>query len=403
MSTPRPFGNASLLVLLSSAIAACGDTGTTTDASDAGASDSTSDSPATSDSGSSDALTAADGASDAATSTPACTVPADCRTFSDYCGACACEVLAAGAPDPTCDAGTISCLVDPCQGMTATCDGTHHCAFMPPTVRRPFLVGSSMRSATAIARNDWSRDLAPANTGLDRATATALGEVWLKDGLEEHASVAAFARFTMLLLSVGAPPDLVARSQKASLDEINHARACFAFAERYLGRASGPSGLVVHDSMAQLSLAEIAALTAEEGCVGETLGAALAAEQLAIATDPETIAALRKIAADETRHAELAWRFVKWAVNEGGDDVKRAVALAVERAIDATLAMELRSYDGIDLDAWHAHGRLTCAESRAIAAATIRDVVRPCMASVLGSRAAATSLSDAANEVSTRA
>lgn len=384
MSTPRPFGNASLLVLLSSAIAACGDTGTTTDSSDGGASDGPSDSRSSSDSGISDSPFT-DGAVDAATDAPPCTVSADCRTFSDYCGGCACDVLAVGAPDPTCDAGTVSCLVDPCQGKMATCDATHQCVLTPPTVRRPFLVGSSMRSATAVARDDWSRDIAPTTLGLDRATAAALGAVWLKDGLEEHASIAAFARFTMLLLSVGAPPDLVARSQKASLDEINHARACFAFAERYTGHTSGPSGLVVHDSMVQMSLAEIAALTAEEGCVGETLGAALAAEQLAIATDPETIAALRKIAADEARHAELAWRFVKWAVNNGGDDVKRAVALAVERAIASTLAMELRSYDGLDLEAWHAHGRLTCAESRAIAAATIRDVVRPCLAAVLGS------------------
>jgi hypothetical protein len=32
------------------------------------------------------------------------------------------------APNPTCDAGLGSCLVDPCSSHTATCDATHHCA-----------------------------------------------------------------------------------------------------------------------------------------------------------------------------------------------------------------------------------------------------------------------------------
>lgn len=135
-----------------------------------------------------------------------------------------------------------------------------------------------------------------------------------------------------------------------------------------------------------MSLAEIAALTAEEGCVGETLGAALAAEQLAVATDPATLAILRKIAVDESRHTELAWRFVTWAVVTGGAEVERAVVRAVEGAVAVTLEAEMRTYDGLDLDAWHTHGRLTCQEARAVAIRTIEDVVRPCLAQVVGSR-----------------
>ena len=54
--------------------------------------------------------------------------PSDCGTFSDYCGGCSCEALGTGEPTPTCDGGSISCLVDPCQGHTATCSATHRCA-----------------------------------------------------------------------------------------------------------------------------------------------------------------------------------------------------------------------------------------------------------------------------------
>jgi hypothetical protein len=222
--------------------------------------------------------------------------------------------------------------------------------------------------------------MAPPEPALDAATADLLARSWLQDALEEHASVAAFARFTMQLLALGAPPDLVERSQRASLDEVRHARACFALAERYGAGARGPAPLVVHDSLGARTLAEVAALTAQEGCIGETLGAALAQEQLAIATDREVLSVLRRIAADEARHAELAWRFVKWAIAAGGAEVERAVVEAMESAISATLHAELRAYEGIDLDAYHAHGRVTCAEARAVTERAIRDIVRPCAA-----------------------
>jgi hypothetical protein len=58
----------------------------------------------------------------------ACSGPSDCRKYSNYCGGCTCDALGVSAPDPTCDAGLGSCLVDPCSSHTAVCDSTHHCA-----------------------------------------------------------------------------------------------------------------------------------------------------------------------------------------------------------------------------------------------------------------------------------
>jgi hypothetical protein len=214
---------------------------------------------------------------------------------------------------------------------------------------------------------------------LPRATADLLAETWLRDALEEHASVAAFARFTMHLLALGAPADLVVLSQRASIDEIHHARLCFALAHRYGAKLAGPGRLSMRDAMTDASLVEVLALAAEEGCVGETLGAALAREQLAVATDPVARRVLTKIARDEARHAELSWRFLRWAVLRGGDDLRRIVAERIEAAIASTLAMQIRSYDGIDLDVWRAHGRLTCRESRAVVDLAIREVVHPCI------------------------
>jgi len=268
-----------------------------------------------------------------------------------------------------------------------------------PTVRRPFLVGSAMRAAEPSPRDDWSDVLPPAND-LDDATRAALARAWLDDALQEHASIAAFARFSMMMMSVSAPADLVADSQRASLDEVRHARACFSLARRYGAEASGPGDLRVDDSMAPMSLAELAALTAEEGCVGETLGALLADEQAARATDPVAASILERIARDEARHAELAWKFVAWAVARGGEDVARAVRAAIARATKATLAMEIRPLR-VDAKAWSAHGRLTCAESRAIAARGIAEIVEPA-ARALGSRKADTVGAWRRNEASIR-
>ena len=248
------------------------------------------------------------------------------------------------------------------------------------SVRRPFLVGSSLRASRAIERTDWSSSLPPSS--LDARTSELLAAAWLKDALEEHASVAAFARFTLLMLSVGAPADLVVLSQRASLDEIEHARAAFGLARRYGSRDLGPSAFAVSDSLASLTLAEIAALTVAEGCVGETLGALLAAEQLEHATDPEVVRMLRRLTEDEARHSELAWRFVAWALETGSDGVGRAVRRALEDTIEAIEREAIIDY-GVDVSLWHAHGRLTCAEARAVSRRGIEQVIVPCMDALL--------------------
>jgi hypothetical protein len=263
-------------------------------------------------------------------------------------------------------------------------DGDGGC--LPPSIRRPFLVGATLRSSRSRVRADWARygTWRSAEPDLCPRTARLLSETWLKDALEEHASIAAFARFSLHLLAVGAPPELLVMSHRAALDEIVHARACFALAARYGGgNVRGPSALRVDDAMEVRTLAQIAELTAEEGCVGETLGAVLAREQLLRVTEPDVKRVLATIAVDEARHAELGWRFVRWAVTVGGRDVAQAVARGVSRACKGTLAAEERQYD-VDHDAWRAHGRLTCRESKELARQAITELVTPCLGAALG-------------------
>jgi hypothetical protein len=253
------------------------------------------------------------------------------------------------------------------------------------SVRRPLLAGASLRRASPVPREDWIADCAEtAPADVDASTLVALAKAYGLDGCEEHASVAAFARLTLHLLSAGAPPELVEMAHRASLDEIRHARTCFALARRYGGAPLGPGPLKLeglfsgaHASL-EATLPDIAALCAEEGCVGETLGVLLASDALARARDPFVREVLSRMLDEEAAHVELAWRVVSWCVTQGGEPVRRAVAVAIRRGVAATRATEVRRYDGVDLDAWNAHGRVTCEQARAVAEQGIREVIEPC-------------------------
>ena len=74
----------------------------------------------------------------------------------------------------------------------------------------------------------------------DTVTRQKLGEYWLHNARMEHASIAAFARLSLELLSLGAPPDLLRQSASAQADEIHHAEICFSLASHYLGEGISP-------------------------------------------------------------------------------------------------------------------------------------------------------------------
>ncbi len=251
------------------------------------------------------------------------------------------------------------------------------------SIRRPFLVGAHLRSAAAQARTDWSTTLTTCEK-IDPVTREWLASAWLKDALEEHASVAAFARFTLHLLSLGAPAHLVMQSQRASLDEIQHAKMCFGLAARYGQHSQGPAALPLDGAFAVSSFEDIVRLAAEEGCVGETLGALLAREQLTMATDPAVVQVLERIQRDEQRHAELSWQFVAWAIKMGGPAIARTVQESILHACGATLNAPVKRYEHIDPVSWRAHGRVTCEEARGLASAGIDEIIRPALTTLLG-------------------
>jgi hypothetical protein len=125
---------------------------------------------------------------------------------------------------------------------------------------------------------------------------------------DEAASVHAFAALAVELAALGAPPELLAQIQSATADEVRHAEAVARLVAEHGGRCRPPARRPHTARQAR----EIAIENAVEGCVRETWAALLAAHQAGHAEDPRVRAVMRPIAADEARHAELAWAIDAW-------------------------------------------------------------------------------------------
>jgi hypothetical protein len=250
-----------------------------------------------------------------------------------------------------------------------------------PCCGRPFLVGGEPHVAAVIRGRAWLDAAGPGASHIaHRLDAQALEDLaagWLRDARLEHASIASFARFVMDLLALGAPADLVHAAGVAMLDEVEHARACFALGSRFLGEELAAGPLPVAAAAATRSFDEIVRSAVIEGCVGEAIAAHLASERLSAATDPEVQRALSRIAEDEARHAALAYRFVAWVLREGGEPARERVEGTFEEALSgygahtcSDLSRERRP--------WRApFGLLDDEAERAATRAAIERVVRP--------------------------
>jgi hypothetical protein len=139
------------------------------------------------------------------------------------------------------------------------------------------------------------------------------------------------------LTALGAPGTLVAAAEAAAEDELRHAEACITlsrarFSLRPLSsRAASPRWR----TRSPEALADVAREAWLDGCLGEGIAATQAGEAARACRDPEIAAAHAAIARDERRHAELAWRVLGWAWQEGGRRARDAVVAAAEEPLPA--------------------------------------------------------------------
>jgi hypothetical protein len=248
---------------------------------------------------------------------------------------------------------------------------------------RPYIVEGQVVVASLVDTTEWRGDLRVPNVArLTRAQRDALGLWWSNVGLMEHASIAAFARFTLQLLQLGAPPEFVELSQRALADETTHAKLAFSLAGAYLGRAVGPGVLPAANALEPTALCDVLRLAVREGCIGETVAALEAGHALSHCTVPEVRAVLVRIAHDENAHSDLAWRFVRWALDVEPALVDVLLAECSAAAEEVTRPCE----DGpasarcpsSQESTWLQHGAVPPRESAELRRLAIEGVVLPC-------------------------
>ncbi len=143
--------------------------------------------------------------------------------------------------------------------------------------------------------------------------------------LLEHVSIAAFEELAQQLRRLGAPGRLLERCLEAAADERRHVDLLVGLGAKRPHEHIGPSG--------DASIRAIALHNALEGCVSETWAALLAEYQAEAAPSTEVRRAHARIAADESRHAQLAWDLHDWLCARLSPSERRQVERARQAAL----------------------------------------------------------------------
>ena len=256
----------------------------------------------------------------------------------------------------------------------------HAFLFPGPIIGRPFGVGGADRLASVGADCSWTSDLEIAVAGLQGAARRRVAQAWTRHARGEHASIAAFSRFILQLMQLGAPADLVAEATRAMADELRHARDAFAVASALAGETVSAGVLDTAGALDDMDTEAIVRSAVREGCVGETIAAAQAVVAAEACTDPAVRAVLQGIADDETRHAALAWRFVRWVVG-ARPELAAVVAEEIGRGYVVPAVM-----DEPYAEAMRAWGQLPDADMYAVGRQVFDEAVVPCAVALLGQR-----------------
>jgi hypothetical protein len=177
--------------------------------------------------------------------------------------------------------------------------------------------------------SDWTLGDGPEVSDLSEASRRALAALWLHDAQKEHASVPAFSRISWLLAAAGAPADLVAWAHRAALEEIDHARRCFALAAGYGGQhwtaEPMPDLLLGGLDCDGSPLVRLASESIDDGCQLEDFNADVAAACARDCQDPVTRAVLEQIAREERSHAGFSWAVLGWTLERDPVGVRAVI------------------------------------------------------------------------------
>lgn len=192
-----------------------------------------------------------------------------------------------------------------------------------------------LKFANLSPKTDWS---SPPSEGA-RAPET-IAAAWRKNGLTEHASIAAFSHLCAELIALGAPPALIESSQRDALDELEHTKLCFALARELDGQDLGPGRFAEaarptgSRGPRALRLSRLAVESLVDGAINEGISARVIAQLSKSVKDERVERVLRTIARDEARHAAHGFQVVRWCLQEGGQPVALTLAKTIAKLPD---------------------------------------------------------------------
>jgi len=211
----------------------------------------------------------------------------------------------------------------------------------------------------------------------ERAVVAAM---WAFRARSENQAAARFARIAERLDALEAHPSLRALARRSIDDERRHRARCADLAERFghaplaaerIESTGSPAPEVAPPSLplARRVTYELVAFC----CLTESINAALLTRSFAIATEPDSRAAIREILADEVQHARLGWAYL-------AQEHDRAwLPEHFTTMLEATVPEELRD-PRIQPDpspALRSHGVFARAELREILIECVDEVITP--------------------------
>jgi hypothetical protein len=210
--------------------------------------------------------------------------------------------------------------------------------------------------------------------------ARTLAHCWTDAGVAAHAARAAQAEFAARLLRLQAPAPLLHGAGRALLDEAAIAGACLDLAERYGAAKIVLTPIPKRTLPSDGDRNELVLGTLRRGCIVATVESSCAREALEHCQEAAAREVLLQIQHGRARSAQLAWRFLSWALRGTGAELADQVRVAVLTALGtqgkpAPLSPAERQL--------LRHGVLGYQQRFAIEQRVLRDVVLPCMENAL--------------------
>lgn len=334
---PRLIHVASLLLATGYGVVACG--GTTTDDTENGPGDSGSPSDASTDGKGDEPITACGGCGCGGADTGA---PQTVDLTADQ----ACALLAANyaiddfALGPECQkycTAGLECQIP--YGYVASVQGLNPDAGAPPDDggARDLTCPTDAGTVTITCFTNCTGRLtegfaAPKRERAAHATdLRATGERFAAMAFLEAVSIHAFERLENELAAHGADPNLLRHARRARRDEIRHTAMTARLAKKRGAEVRLPDA---PQTQVTRSLYAMALENAVEGCVRETYGAVQGLVESESSPDAEVRRAMKSIADDECRHAELAWSVHAWAKARLSRAEIRRIEIAMKKAVE---------------------------------------------------------------------